>query len=187
MDTILSLNPDRRGLISVIYESLDSLSSDPSESPKNIWEQELGITISEIEWDYILDLVHSSSICARHSLMQCKILHRAHYTNARLAKIYPDRSNTCNRCQQSPANHTHMFWSCPRLTEFWSKIFDTFEKTYYILATPNHLTALFGITFEPNLPSTTQYVVAFTTLLARTLILLKRKHASPPSYDRWIK
>ncbi len=40
---------------------------------------------------------------------------------------------------------------------------------------------------DVNLSVTVQKALAFTTLLARRLILLKWKHVSPPSFDTWLK
>ena len=40
-----------------------------------------------LQWSDIIGLVHSSSLCTRHGLML--VLHKARYTNAKLAKIYP--------------------------------------------------------------------------------------------------
>ena len=111
IDTLLTLDPVQKRSISVIYNAIDSLNPDPTTRLKQTWEEELGAPISDNQWDQILKLVHTSSICARHSLLQCKVIFRVHYTNARLVKIYPGISDSCNRCKQSPANHTHMFWS----------------------------------------------------------------------------
>ncbi len=112
LDSILTLDPGQGRLISTIYCKIISLTSSPVDSLKQTWEQDLGIDISEDQWKNILGLIHSSSICARHALKQCKVLHRA-----KLAKIFPNRSDACNRCKQSPADHLHMFWSCLRLMD----------------------------------------------------------------------
>lgn len=154
---------------------------------KELWERDLGSNISDDQWSDVLNLVHTSSICARHGLLQCKVLHRAHFTNAKLAQMFPDRSDACNRCNQSPADHLHMFWTCPRLDTFWSDIFGTIEQAYNTKINPNPMTALFGLPPSENMPITIRRVIAFTTLLARRSILLKWIHASPPTHDQWIR
>ena len=128
IDQFLTLDCDPKRLVSTIYGKLASFDLASTTSIKESWEGELGLDISDSKWRDILRLVQTSSICARHGLMQCKVLHRAHFTNAKLAKIFPLRSDACNRCKQSPANHTHMFWSCPSLNAFWSSIFKTLEQ-----------------------------------------------------------
>ena len=186
-DTFLALDTGLKGLTSIIYDRIFRIIPTPLDSLRAIWDHDLGITLSDEQWERMLDLVHTSSISARHSLLQCKILHRVHYTNARLARIYPDRSDACCRCKQSPADHMHMFWSCPRLSGFWAAIFDTLNRVLGAALDPIPLTALFGVPLtQLTIPKTSKQVIAFSTLLARRLILLKWTHPAPPTHNRWI-
>lgn len=107
-DQLIFLYPDQKGLISTICTKIGFLNPVLTISLKDLWEQDLGTVITDNQWRSILKLVHSSSICARHGLLQCKVLHRAHLTNAKLANIYSNHSDACNRCRQSPADHLHM-------------------------------------------------------------------------------
>ena len=156
-------------------------------SLRELWESDLDGNISDDQWSGILNLVHTSSFCARHGLLQCKVLHRAHFTNAKLAKIFPGRSDACNRCNQSPADHLHMFLTCPRLHKFWSDIFGTIEQAFNAKIDPNPMTALFSLPPSENMPINICRVIFFTTLPARRSILLKWKHASPPTHDQWVR
>ncbi len=84
LDVFFDLKPNDKHLISVIYNLVNTMIPDLSKRFKEIWEQDLSIPISDEQWSYILYWVHSSSICARHGLIQCKVLYRAHLTNAQL-------------------------------------------------------------------------------------------------------
>ncbi len=75
----------------------------------------------------LLDLVHTSSPCARNSAMQLKIVFRAHLTKARLVKIFPNLDPSC-RCKGQPADCKHRFWACPKLSTFWANIFNAYGK-----------------------------------------------------------
>lgn len=135
----------------------------------------------------ILNRVQSSSICARHSLIQCKLVHHVYFTKARLAKIYEGVSPACDKCCQSPANLIHMFWLCPSLYNYWTNIFETVLFIIVERIEPNSLTALFGICPSvPSLSTLKQDAIAFVTLLARRLILLNWKSKMPPSHSRWL-
>ena len=186
IDSLLLIDPGQRKLISIIYDDIFRLVPTRLNSLKAAWDQDLGVNMSDEQWEDILDSVHTSSICARHKLIQCKILHRVHFTNAKLARIYPDRSDACNRCKRSPADYMHMFWSCSKLTGFWAAIFDTLSKALNMHIAPDPITALFGIPSTPGVPSYIGRIMAFTTLLARRLILLNWIKPSPPSHNRWI-
>lgn len=187
LDTLLRINPNQKGNISHIFNAMDVITSVFPQHTKHLWEQDLGLNFEEDQWDNILELVHNSSLCARHGLIQCKLIHRTYYTNHRLSKFYPNVADSCNRCNQSPADLIHMFWSCPKLTDFWSKIFDTLQIAYHFVADPHPLSALFGIPNNNILTAEARHSMAFCTLLARRLILLNWKHNLPPSYTRWVK
>ena len=187
LDSLLAFDPEQKRLISSLYSLINSAIDSPVPGPKGSWERELETTLPDDYWQQVLHLVHSSSVCARHGLLQCKVVHKANYTNLRLSQIYPSITDSCNRCKQSPANHSHMFWFCPRLATFWSDIFKTLNTAYNTSITPDPLLALFGAPLQPITSKVMQTVLAFTTLLARRLILLKWKHPQPPSHNRWVK
>lgn len=170
INILLNMDPNQRKGISVICGSMNSVSLDLVNRVKNAWESDLGTDLLDEHWKCILDLVHSSPICARHGLIQCKILHRIHYTNARLSKIFPDVHDSCNRCKQSPANHIHMFWSYPKLINYWSNIFETISLAYGVVISPSALSAIFGVPPNTGFPAAAQRALAFTTLLVRHLI-----------------
>lgn len=50
-------------------------------------EEGLGFALVDDVWNAALDCVHSSSICARHSLIQLKVLHHLHYCKTALAEM----------------------------------------------------------------------------------------------------
>lgn len=93
---------------------------------------------------------------------------------------------SCPRCKGQPADHIHMFWSCPALSIFWPNIFDAFTKIFGKKVCPSPISAIFGIS-PLTLPSNAHNVIAFTTLIARRSILLNWKRQSPPSFKRWIR
>lgn len=188
IDSFLKPVPCTKGMISVLYMLISSLRPNSLQNTKHRWEEDLGEEITEELWDVILRRVHSSSICSRHGLIQCKIVHRTHLTKVRLSKIYGNIDPTCDRCHQAPATHSHMFWSCPSLHGFWSEIFETISNSIDIPIEPTALTALFGVTpTELVLPRYKADLIAFTTLLARRLVLLKWKHPTSPSHSVWLR
>lgn len=176
-----------KGMISHFYEEICSLRESSLASIKSQWEEDIGENIPEEQWEKILSRVHSSSFCARQGLMQCKILHRSHWTKVRLSKIYPEVDPMCDRCHQAPASTAHMFWSCPSLHKYWSLIFKTLSEVLGIYVQPLPVTALFGtLSLSLDMPKYKTDFVAFVTLLARRLILINWKSPTPPTHSSWI-
>ena len=73
LDSFLSLEAGVRKLTSIIYDAISGVIPSRLESLRAAWDQDLGIVMSDDQWEHALDLVHTSSICARHKLLQCKI------------------------------------------------------------------------------------------------------------------
>lgn len=73
--------------------------------PQALW-------ILETLWEDILKLLHTSSICFSHGLIQCKVVHCSHWTKVKLFKINDTVDLSCEKCHWTSANHVHMFWSC---------------------------------------------------------------------------
>jgi len=130
LESLVSFDPAARGAISFIYNSLSTAIDTSLSHVKSAWEEDLGIKLTEEEWCEAQEAVHSSSVCARHRLIQFKVLHRLHFSKARLAKMYKNVNPSCDRCGLHSATLGHMFWSCPKLSIFWGSIFQTVKALW---------------------------------------------------------
>lgn len=101
--------------------------------------------------------------------------------------MYPNTDAICERCRNSPADLTHMFWSCPALVTYWSTFFKLLSEALNIDFQPNANMAIFGITDISHTPLRKSYknIIAFMTLLARKRILLYWKSKNPPRISLW--
>ncbi len=188
IDDIMSFNPTRKRAISHILGLLSGLECTSMSRIRIAWEQDLRTSIDDGTWAKIVKRVHSSSMCAQHSLVQFKLIHRVHFSKAKLAKIYPQINPICDRCKLGDVTLIHMFWLCPKLKGHWKAIFEALSTVLTVKIDPNPLMSLFGIIPEGmELPVGGHKIVAFTTLLARRLILLRWKEAVPPSVSHWIR
>lgn len=187
LDEILDVNTHKKGGIRKIYNILSGLQPPSLDTVKSHWEIDLGIDITGDLWETILRRVHSSSICARHGLLQFKVVHRLHFSKERLAKFYPGTDPLCNRCRHDTGSLIHTFWSCPNITNYWTLMFHTLSEAYDVKIAPNPLTALFGV-LPPGhtCPKYISRVVAFASLMARRLILGRWKDASSPTHSQWM-
>lgn len=50
----------------------------------------------------------------------------------------------CNRCHNSPVDLTHMFWSCPKLTNHWDTIFKVLSEALNLNIYPMPACVSFG-------------------------------------------
>lgn len=174
VDTVLSLNPSIKGLILFLYNKMLDLTQNSSYKLKTAWEEDLGRSIPGEKCTTILKLVNSSLLCARHCLIQFKVVHRAHMSKTMLSHIYPGVSPCCDKCKIAEASLIHMYWSCPCLGKYWTEVFHTLSNILNTRIDPNPLVALFGVTDDQvTLPSFKRQALSFCSLLARRAVLLK--------------
>uniref|UniRef100_A0A672FIX8 Reverse transcriptase domain-containing protein n=1 Tax=Salarias fasciatus TaxID=181472 RepID=A0A672FIX8_SALFA len=187
LDSILKLKINCKGTIGKLYSLINTHNLRSLIFLKKQWEEDLGLEMSEEIWGNILDRIHSSSICLRHMVIQFKIVHRLHWSKVRLAKLFSNINPICDRCKQSTATLSHMFWSCLKLDNFWSSIFRALSDVLQTPIKPSGICAIFGVTPQGiNLNSRAKNIVAFGTLIARRRILLKWKDEFPPTFKIWI-
>lgn len=187
IDVFLSVNPTSRGVLSKLYNLISRLHCPSLAAIKTAWEQDLHSTISDDMWDTILDQVHSSSMCARHALLQFKVVHRVHLSKVKLARIYPNVDPICEKCRSAPASLLHMYWSCPSLANFWKSVFQTISEVLLCQVELNPFSAIFGVALDLDLPRFKLRMLAFSLLLARRAVLLKWKDPVSPSHAHWIR
>lgn len=188
MDDILALHPYTKGNISKIYIKIQGANPPSWTKTKLSWEKDLDIELSERSWQFCLERIHTSSIWIRRSLIQFKVLHRLHYSNDKLSKLYSNVSSACFRCHQSPATLGHMFWNCMSLKSFWTNFSEAISHICKEKVPPSPLISIFGIPPPEITVSKLQgKAVAFASLIARRTILLQWKSDKPSSFDSWIK
>lgn len=143
-DNMLKISSTLKGTISTIYHLISSLCSTSSQTLETLRAQDLGEDLTDL-WGSILECVHSSSICARHGVIQCKLLHRVSWTKSRLGCVYPNIDPVCDRCRKNHGTLIHMFWLCPSLHTHWTSAFATLSDVLQITLEPSPLSALFGV------------------------------------------
>ena len=87
------------------------LNNKPVLKAKVAREKELNVDITDDWWAKAIDRMSSTSSFARLGLIQFKAFHGTHFSKAKLAEIYPDKDDSCNRCGFAPADYSHMFFS----------------------------------------------------------------------------
>ena len=135
------------------------------------------MSIPDPLWNQALIRVNKSSSCAWLNLIQFKVLHRLHYSNSKLSKMY------------SPADLTHMFWTCPHRTTYWDKVLKVLSDSLSLNLIPNAWMCIFGVQGDgdKNWINKHKNRIAFSTLWARRRILMDWKSHHPPNCSMWLR
>lgn len=75
---LVQFNPSQRSLISKVYSSIQAYDDRLAINTRGAWERELGFNFDEHWWGSVLNVIHKTSICARLTLIQFKIVFRCH-------------------------------------------------------------------------------------------------------------
>lgn len=103
-----------------IYSLLNSHNVEPLNTLRTRWQDDLNVIWTDRIWQNgMTEYIH----CHWHSVIQFKVAHRLHRSKVKLAKNKPDIDPTCDRCKQARATILHVFWSCPKLSNFWPSFF----------------------------------------------------------------
>lgn len=184
METILLYSPQSKGAIAKVYAKLSECSETVSSTRLRMaWQDDLNMEISEEQWRSALGQTHKISTCARHGLIQFKILHRLHWSKQRLHRIYPTIDPSCDRCGLTPTSLGHMFWTCPKLTNYWNTLSHTLSDVLRRPIQLEPLVAVLGVVDTQKIQRRTEkYAISFVCLMARRLILLNWKQKMAPSH-----
>ena len=68
-----------------------------------------------------------------------------HWSKRKLNMIFPGIDPSCNRCGLSLESLGHMFWNCPRISNYWSDIFPTLSRILHRPVDLDPLMAILGI------------------------------------------
>lgn len=105
-------------IVSVLFDLISSSNMSSLVKVRDSWERELGFDLTDEWWRETLIRVNSTSLCARLSLIQFKVLHKIHFTKNRLSRLFPGTNDICYRCGLSPAGHVHMFFLLSQTSQF---------------------------------------------------------------------
>ena len=151
--------------------------------------QSLEEDIGPVAWEHALRRVHSSSICVRHGVLQCKVSHWVHWSISKLARIYPDIDPNCDECRQRPANLGHMFWSCPTPCSFlWLASLTPSQLSHLPTSNPHHYSpCLVSFPLASHCRPTLLSLLPFSHCWQDMQFCCVEKALFPPTHSQWIK
>lgn len=185
--TLLLGRPDSKHLVSVFVKIFLEEFNVDTQFIKASWEAELGLQIDDITWDGGLSRIQACSVNARHQLIQFKVIHRLHYSKTKLHRIFPSISPLCDRCKSAEGSLSHLFWTCPKLHNFWCEIFKWFSDVYDTEFKPDPSIALFGyslLLLDQSL--SVENTLMYGMVIAKRLILRLWKSEAAPTFKDWL-
>lgn len=116
------LNPHKRGIVSIIYRSLNIPQSHQPPPYVRKWEKDLEVSLPEASWRASWEAIAHSSYNVTTLEANYKVLLRWYLTPDRVARFDPSHSSSCFRACPDIGTFFHTWWSCGVAQAFWGKI-----------------------------------------------------------------
>ena len=159
----------------------------PSRQAQQKWVTECGIEDEEcIKWHETYQLAFKCSTSTRLLEFQYKILHRRIATNEFLFKIALKDDPNCSFCKDEPEKLSHLFWSCPKVTTFWTFLIQHFISSSQIIPENYRLNLLMVLGLMPD-SSKNHCQMNFCLLLARHYIWICKNKKTLPKVEGFFR
>lgn len=112
-------------------------------------------------------------ISSGDKLIQVKFLHRIYYTPQRLHRMFPDKDSECPRCKTLIGTFFHMFWNCPIISTYWTKVFGEINSKLQLSLPMSPELALLGVHDDEQRPHHLKLLISYLFFYAKKEILLK--------------
>ena len=174
----------RRGLISDIYQILNEypLQTKGKHTYMLRWEKELGGELEEDEWRAVWRQAAKSSICTLYKEKTYKVLFFWYLTPDVLHRIYPSTSDRCWRCNQARGTLFHIYWTCPLIVQFWTRVQELLTRLVEAPIPLSPKLFLLGLS-QPRIAKPYKKLLRHITTAARCLIALYWKKPMPPPQE----
>lgn len=184
--SVVNFSPYISHLVSILYTALQDDRADTSHIKEN-WEKDLNIQITEEQWNHSLNQIHKCSINVRHCLMQFKMVHRLHFSKAKLNRWFPSVSPLCDKCQTDEATLAHSYILCPKIQVYWCNIFDIISEILDSRIEPDPQTIIFNISEAlDDLTSAHRRFVNYCLMSAKKCLLMLWKGKDTPNVKMWL-
>lgn len=109
-------------VLSRIYKVLEETETMESMGFVAKWSRDLRRNLSGDVIGRVIRSIHGLSRCNSTQEQGYKLWAWWYRTPSLLHKIYPQVTDRCWRCQREEGTLIHIFWACPKLWPFWSKV-----------------------------------------------------------------
>lgn len=153
----LLATPDQKHLVSRLYHTIHTLTPRSVNSARDRWSTDLGLDISDDQWQYCCRQTALISASCRFRIIHYKYLQQLYYTPAKKFRFRLSDNDCCERCRRPGADFLHLAWGCPRIQEFWEQVIAALGHMTGITLGADPLVALLGYTANiPQLFANTQ-------------------------------
>lgn len=170
--------------VSHAYKMLQQESTENTLNIKEKWELEMNIIIKDEEWVETMRNGHKitkSQILREFEWKTKTRFFRTPFITSRFGKTWEECWRGCGLV----GDHTHIFWDCPKLTNYWKDIHYEIKKCLSIDVplTPNSM--ILGIFPNTIKPKCVILQLKILLLIAKKMVTVFWLKPQPPTISQW--
>lgn len=169
----------RKG-ISLFYNLLHHKTTFTASTPILRWERDLGQSFTIDKWEKACKSIYKATCCSTLWELAYKLTYCWYMTPDRISKFSKDLDNTHWRKWGIKGDLLHTFWDCPKLTQYWSSIFQLLSEVTHLTIRGRPSLALLSLDIE-QYPNPMRIIITHILLAARLSISRKWKDPDPPT------
>lgn len=176
-----------KGLISLLYVSLNGTYWNSPPSFQNWWVRQCNIDPSTDVWSRIWSssLLRSRSTYVR--MQHFKVLTKWYFTPVRIRRIDPTLSPVCWKGYSQSSDYWHCWWECRQMQIFWKAVVYHISKisSHDIPLTPEVI--LLDLWPNSNIPISSRNLISLLLLAVKCVVAQKWKQPRSTIKDWYIK
>uniref|UniRef100_A0A8C5QKU6 Reverse transcriptase domain-containing protein n=1 Tax=Leptobrachium leishanense TaxID=445787 RepID=A0A8C5QKU6_9ANUR len=170
--------------LSLLYSLLREAASDVPPPYMGKWENMLDVVLSDAQWSKICELIHHCSVSSKTQETAYKVLSLWYRTPDKINRYDPQVPAQCWRCNGARGDMLHIWWECPKLQPFWSRIHDIL--TVFTDPPPEFTPAAFLLHHNTYSVAAYKRTMAIRILnIAKALVPLYWLQLTPPPLSLW--
>lgn len=174
--------------VSHIYKRLINDTLQNTESIKGKWELELNILITDNVWEELCINCHKGLNSQLWREFDWKLKIR-YFNTPLIISRYVKEPNVelCWRNCGNIGDHSHIFWDCPVIQEFWKRVKEETDKILQVNSSLDPLIFLLGAIPQETYSSDQRYMLRILLLIAKKMITVNWKDPKPPTINQWVQ
>ena len=174
-------------LISTLYQTFLEMVPNDSVYIKAKWEAETQQDISEEEWEGACTEAHKVTNSNSWREYQWKVVSRFFKTPLLTGRAGSTPTTECWReCGEQVGNHTHIFWTCPKLQQFWTSVFNDINRVFDTPIEREFKIAILGVVPTGLEGRARVYLLQILLAAAKKTITINWLGKNPPTHKQWI-
>lgn len=173
-------------MISALYKALISADKHTTQNIKAKWEKEFCITIQNTDWMNMWKFHYTTTSSRMWREFAWKNLIRFFITPKIKSKQLKTHQSCWRRCGEIDVDHSHIFWKCPKLSEFWKFINTVLGKVLgYVIPLKPELYYLCNF-YDGLVQEGDRYLLKIMLISAKKCITRKWGQTVVPSKEQWM-